>query len=85
MEQSCIFCKIAAGEVPGEFVYRDDQVFVIRDIAPKAPVHLLVIPIGHVEARPTLGPTTAPCLGQCSTRGRNARGARASRKAATAW
>lgn len=63
MEQSCIFCKIAAGEVPGDFVYRDDQVIVIRDIAPKAPVHLLVIPIGHVEALTDLGPDDRAMLG----------------------
>ena len=49
MESSCIFCKINAGEIPGEFVYRDDDAFVIRDIAPRAPVHLLVIPTDHVE------------------------------------
>ena len=40
----CIFCKIAAGEIPGDILYRDDFCFVIRDIAPKAPTHLLVIP-----------------------------------------
>jgi histidine triad (HIT) family protein len=50
MATDCIFCKIAAGDIPGDFVYRDDDVFVIRDIAPKAPVHLLVIPTKHFEA-----------------------------------
>jgi histidine triad (HIT) family protein len=56
MATDCIFCKIAAGEIPGDFVYRDDNVFVIRDIAPKAPVHLLVIPIKHFEALTNLTP-----------------------------
>ena len=50
MASDCVFCKIASGEIPGDFVYRDDEVFVIRDIAPKAPVHLLVIPSKHFGA-----------------------------------
>ena len=49
MDTNCIFCKINVGEIPGDFVYRDSDTFVIRDIAPKAPVHLLVIPTVHVE------------------------------------
>jgi histidine triad (HIT) family protein len=39
-----LFEKILDGEIPGEFVYRDEQVFAIRDIHPAAPVHVLVIP-----------------------------------------
>lgn len=50
MEDTCIFCKIGAGEIPGDFVHQDDDAFVIRDIAPRAPVHLLVIPRTHFEA-----------------------------------
>ncbi len=39
-----IFSRILAGDIPGEIVRESDRLFVIRDIAPKAPVHLLVIP-----------------------------------------
>jgi histidine triad (HIT) family protein len=46
MEQD-VFCKILAGEIPTEFVYRDDQVAVFADINPKAPVHLLIVPVKH--------------------------------------
>ena len=46
----CIFCKIGEGEIPSERVFDDGVAFAIRDIAPKAPVHLLVIPFAHVEA-----------------------------------
>lgn len=53
---SCIFCKINAGDIPGDFVYRDDDTFVIRDITPRAPVHLLVIPTRHVEKITELDP-----------------------------
>lgn len=39
-----IFQKIANREIPGDFVYEDAEIFAIRDIAPKAPVHILIIP-----------------------------------------
>ena len=44
---TCIFCKIIAGTIPSRKVYEDDQVVVIEDIAPVAPMHLLVIPRHH--------------------------------------
>ena len=40
----CIFCKIAAGEIPSNKVYEDEQILAFYDIEPKAPVHVLVIP-----------------------------------------
>lgn len=43
----CIFCKIAAGEIPAKPVYRDDRVLAIEDINPQAPTHLLVMPVAH--------------------------------------
>ncbi len=46
--QDCIFCKIANGEIPKEFVYQDDDVLIFDDIAPLKPVHMLVIPRVHV-------------------------------------
>ena len=44
----CIFCKIAAGEIPADVVYRDDEVTAFRDINPQAPTHVLIIPNEHV-------------------------------------
>lgn len=46
----CLFCKIAAGEIPSDTVYEDDQVIVFKDLYPKAKVHLLVVPRIHVES-----------------------------------
>ncbi|MDR1048502.1 MAG: histidine triad nucleotide-binding protein [Synergistaceae bacterium] len=46
----CVFCKIAKGEIPAEFVYRDEKVFAVRDVNPQAPTHILVIPVRHVES-----------------------------------
>ncbi|MFT8887824.1 MAG: histidine triad nucleotide-binding protein [Ethanoligenens sp.] len=44
----CIFCKIAAGEIPCKKLYEDEQVLAFHDIDPKAPVHFLVIPKTHI-------------------------------------
>ena len=47
MADDCIFCKIGGGEIESDILYQDEICFVIRDIAPVAPVHLLVIPNEH--------------------------------------
>ena len=44
---SCIFCQIAAGEIPSTKVYEDDSILAFRDINPMAPTHILVIPKAH--------------------------------------
>ena len=46
--ENCIFCKIAAGEIPSTKVYEDEKVLAFRDIAPMAPTHILVIPKAHI-------------------------------------
>ncbi len=46
----CIFCRIAAGEVPAEIVYEDHWVVAFRDANPKAPTHVLVIPRRHLAS-----------------------------------
>ena len=46
----CLFCKIAAGEIPSTKVYEDEQVLAFRDIAPQAPTHILVIPKMHIPS-----------------------------------
>lgn len=43
----CIFCKLANGEIPTEFLYEDDRVVAFRDTNPQAPVHVLVVPKAH--------------------------------------
>lgn len=51
---NCLFCKIAARQIPASIVYEDDELMAFKDINPAAPVHLLVIPKVHV---PTLSDT----------------------------
>ncbi len=45
----CLFCKIIAGEIPGNKVYEDDRVYAFRDINPQAPVHVLIVPKKHMD------------------------------------
>ena len=44
----CLFCRIAAGEIPSDRVLEDDEIIAFRDISPRAPTHVLVIPRRHV-------------------------------------
>ncbi|HEY3267546.1 MAG TPA: histidine triad nucleotide-binding protein [Armatimonadota bacterium] len=46
----CIFCKIAAGEIPANEVYRDEAAVAFRDLNPQAPSHILVIPTRHIAS-----------------------------------
>lgn len=46
--EDCLFCKIAAGEIPSNKIYEDDKVLAFYDIEPQAPVHFLVIPKEHI-------------------------------------
>ncbi len=55
MSADCIFCKIAAGQIPSNKIYEDEELLAFHDIHPAAPVHLLVIPKLHVA---TLGDAT---------------------------
>ena len=49
-QADCLFCRIAAGEVPSERVLEDESVIVFRDITPKAPTHVLAIPRRHLAS-----------------------------------
>ena len=50
MKNDCLFCAIAAGEIPGRKAYEDDKCLAFYDIAPQAPVHFLVIPKEHIAS-----------------------------------
>ncbi len=46
----CIFCKIIKGESPAEFIHKSDDFVVFRNIRPNAPVHVLIVPLEHIES-----------------------------------
>jgi histidine triad (HIT) family protein len=46
---SCLFCKIAAGEIPSKRVHEDDELLAFEDIKPEAPVHILIVPRRHIS------------------------------------
>lgn len=62
---SCLFCKLAAGEIPSAKVYEDAKVFAFRDIAPQAPVHILVIPKTHIASVQELDAGNIDLAGAC--------------------
>ena len=52
----CIFCKIAAGEIPSQKAYEDETVLAFYDLDPQAPVHVLVIPKAHIPSAAAVTP-----------------------------
>ena len=60
----CLFCKIIAGDIPSTKVYEDEHTFAFRDIAPKAPTHVLVIPKKHIPTTNDLTPDNAGVIGK---------------------
>jgi histidine triad (HIT) family protein len=60
----CIFCQIAAGKIPSDMLYQDEEIVAFRDINPKAPVHLLIIPKKHIPSLAQLTETESSLFGQ---------------------
>jgi histidine triad (HIT) family protein len=59
----CVFCKIAAGEIPTTAVYQDQLAYAFGDISPKAPVHVLIIPREHIGSLAEAGADKRALLG----------------------
>lgn len=62
--EDCIFCKIAAGELPTEPLYEDDDTLAFADVSPQAPVHVLIIPKKHLAHVDALGDEDAALTGR---------------------
>ena len=63
-DATCLFCRIVGGELPATVEHDDDLVLAIRDIAPQAPTHILLIPREHIPSVADLGEADAPVLGR---------------------
>lgn len=61
---ACIFCQIAAKEIPGELIYEDDELVAFRDIEPQAPVHFLVMPKKHITRLADMAEGDFPLIGK---------------------
>lgn len=48
--EDCIFCKIANGQIPTDYIYEDDKVVAFKDLNPAAPIHILIIPKAHIAS-----------------------------------
>ena len=64
MSIDCLFCRIAAGEVPATLLHEDDLVLAFRDIQPHAPTHVLLIPRQHIASALELTDADGPVLGR---------------------
>ena len=64
MSTDCLFCGIAANDLPATRLYEDDQVLAIRDIAPRAPTHILLISRRHIASALELTDADGPLLGR---------------------
>jgi len=59
----CIFCQIVAGKVPTEFLYQNEDAVAFRDIHPKAPTHIIIIPKEHIPSLAHLSEEQLPLMG----------------------
>src|SRR6185295_2656976 len=59
----CLFCNMAQGKIPTQKIYEDDHIFVIKDIHPKAKIHLLIIPKLHIDSLNEVKEENASLLG----------------------
>ena len=63
MTTDCLFCRIVAGEIPSARVHEDHAVIAIRDISPRAPTHVLVMPREHIPSAAEITAADGPLLG----------------------
>ena len=63
-DPACLFCRIVAGDVPSKRLHEDDLVLAIRDIAPRSPTHILLLPRRHIPSALNLTDDDGPLLGR---------------------
>jgi histidine triad (HIT) family protein len=61
--EDCIFCKIAAGEIPSTRVFEDEMCVAFNDLSPQAPTHILIVPREHIDSMDTAAPDHKEILG----------------------
>lgn len=61
--ENCLFCRIIDGEIPSKRAYEDESVLAFYDIAPQAPIHILIIPKRHIDSAQALSEADTGLLG----------------------
>jgi histidine triad (HIT) family protein len=69
MPSDCLFCRIIAGELPAAQVYSDDAVVAIRDVAPQAPTHILLLSRKHIASAREIGEEDRDLVGRICAAG----------------
>ena len=67
---SCIFCRIASGEIPSRRAHEDPEIVAFEDVNPQAPVHVLVVPRAHIATLNDLDPASGEFIGRMILVGR---------------
>ena len=67
MSDDCLFCKIAAGDIPATIVHQDDDVVAFEDLNPQAPTHVIIIPRQHIATANDLEPEHETLFGKLAT------------------
>ena len=65
MTDGCVFCRIAARDSPADIFYEDGEILAFKDLYPKAPIHLLIVPKRHIASLATLEPEDTMVVGRC--------------------
>ena len=70
-DPDCLFCNILAGDVPAEIIYESDTVIAFRDINPRAPMHVLIVPREHISTINDIDTEHEPIVGSLFTAARD--------------
>jgi len=66
-DENCLFCNIAAGNIPSKKVYEDQDIFAFHDIEPWAPIHFLIVPKAHISSMAQLTSSDTALMGKIMT------------------
>lgn len=63
-DANCLFCKIIAGQIPSQMVYKDKDIVAFKDINPAAPIHIMIVPVKHIVSLAAMEEKDTPIVGK---------------------